>query len=87
MTKTNWLNCGDVIVTAFAEYRTGSEEAGYTKHKDILSKTVIYQDWDSFGKHIKDGMKLYKQLCRTYQSWPDGEVTVSITINESCVNL
>jgi hypothetical protein len=87
MTKTKWLQNGDVIVKAVSEYRIGSEDKGYTRHKDILSKTVMYKDWDNPEQHIKTGMKLYRQLCETYQEWPDGQVTVSITIKDDGVNI
>lgn len=87
MTKTNWVGHGDVIVTAFAEYRTGSEKDGYIKHKEILSKTVIYKDYDYPEKHMTDGLKIFTQLNDTYEYYPEGEVTISMKINEPCVNL
>jgi len=87
MTKTKWLQNGDVIVTAVSEYRIGGEEKGYTRQKDILSKTVMYKDWDNPEKHIKAGMKLYRQLCEIYQYHQDGSVTVSMTINDESVNI
>ena len=87
MAKTKWLQNGDVIVEAISEYRIGNEEKGYTRHKDILSKTIMYKDWDNPEKHIIAGMKLYRQLCEAYQEWPDGQVTVSITIRDDGVNI
>jgi len=87
MTKTRWTGNGDVVVTAFAEYRTGSEEKGYIKHKEILSKTVIYKDYDYPEKHMTDGLKIFTHLNDVYQYYPDGEVTISMEIKEPCVNL
>ena len=87
MTKTKWLQNGDVIVAAVSEYRIGNLEEGYTRHKDILSKTIICRDWDNPEQHIKAGMKLYRQLCQAYKYHPYGVVTVSMKIKEESVNI
>jgi len=89
MTKTKWLKNGDVIVEAICIYYQldKSKPKGYKLDKTMLSKTVIYQDWDNPEKHIKAGMKLYRQLCEMYQEWPDGQVTVSIVIQDEGVNV
>lgn len=87
MTKTKWLQNGDVIVTAVSVYRINSEQKGYPRHKDILSKTVIYKDSDNPEKHIIAGMKLYRQLCQAYQYHEHGVVTVSMKIKEESVNI
>jgi len=89
MTKTKWLKNGDVIVEATCIYYQvdKSKPKGYKLDKTMLSKTVIYQDFDNPEKHITAGMKLYRQLCETYQEWPDGQVTVSIVIQDEGVNL
>ena len=89
MSNNKWLNHGDVIVEAICIYYQidKAKPKGYKLDKTMLSRTVIYQDWDNPEKHINAGMKLYRQLCETYQEWPDGQVTVSITIKDEGVNV
>ena len=89
MSNNRWFKHGDVIVEATCIYYQidKAKPKGYKLDKTMLSRTVIYQDWDNPEKHIKAGMKLYRQLCEIYQYHQDGSVTVSMTINDESVNI
>tara|TARA_R110000868_G_scaffold144671_1_gene363972 strand:- start:1328 stop:1591 length:264 start_codon:yes stop_codon:yes gene_type:complete len=87
MAKAKWFDGGDVVVMAISEYSIGSVDKGYKHHKDILSKIVLFKDYENPDAHILSGMRLYHELCSTYQTWCDGSVTVSITIQDQTVNM
>jgi hypothetical protein len=89
MSNNKWLKHGDIIVEASCLYYhiDKSRPKGYKLDKTMLSRTVIYQDWENPEKHMRAGLKLYRQLREVYQEWPDGQVTVSITIKDEGVNV
>ena len=89
MSNNKWVQYGDIIVEASCLYYQidKTRPKGYKLEKNLLSKTVIYQDWENPEKHMRAGLKLYRQLREVYAEWQDGQVTVSITIKDEGVNV
>ena len=82
--KEKWFNDadGDVVITASTCYTTMKKD-----YVQIMSKTILYKDFENPEEHIEKGTQLYNNLIEAYHNWPDGEVTVSVTIREPFVNM
>jgi hypothetical protein len=58
------------------------------KEKNVLAFIGLYKDFDlEFEDQLIILTELRENLISAYMNWPDGEVTVKLTIKEECVNL
>ena len=58
------------------------------KDKNVLAFIGLYKDWDlEFEDQLALLVNLRENLISAYMNYPDGEVTVKLTIKEECVNL
>ena len=58
------------------------------KEKNVLAFIGLYKDFDlEFEDQLIILTEIRENLISAYMNWPDGEVTVKLTIKEECVNL
>ena len=58
------------------------------KDKNVLAFIGLYKDWElEFEDQLALLTNLRENLISAYMNWPDGEVTVKLTIKEEGVNL
>ena len=58
------------------------------KEKIVLAFIGLYRDFElEFEDQLTILTQLRENLMSAYLNWPDGEVTVKLTIKEECVNL
>jgi len=58
------------------------------KEKNVLAFIGLYRDYElEFEDQLNILTDLRENLISAYMNYPDGEVTVKLTIKEECVNL
>ena len=58
------------------------------KEKNVLAFIGLYRDYElEFEDQLTILTNLRENLISAYMNYPDGEVTVKLTIKEECVNL
>jgi len=67
---------------------TLSDKVVTKKEKNVLSFIGLYRDYElEFEDQLAILTNLRENLISAYMNWPDGDVTVKLTIKEECVNL
>jgi hypothetical protein len=64
-----------------------SDAKGAVKTDCVLARVVIDKDYSQPSKHIEEGLKVFKLFQAMYSDHEDGDVTVSLTVEDYCVNL
>jgi hypothetical protein len=79
-------NSGALIEAVSSFYiRSATKETVRTDY--VLARVVIAKDYSQPSKHIEEGLKIFKQFQDLYSNHEDGNVTVSLTVEDYCVNL
>ena len=79
-------NSGALIEAVSSFYiRSATKETVRTDY--VLARVVISKDYSQPSKHIEEGLKIFKQFQDLYSNHEDGDVTVSLTVEDYCVNL
>jgi hypothetical protein len=79
-------NSGALIEAISSSY-TKSEDKGALRTDCVLARVVIDKDYSQPSKHVDDGLKIFKLFQDMYSDHEDGDVTVSLTVEDYCVNL
>jgi hypothetical protein len=79
-------NSGALIEAISSSY-TKSEDKGALRTDCVLARVVIDKDYSQPSKHIEEGLKVFKLFQAMYSDHEDGDVTVSLTVEDYCVNL
>ena len=75
------------LIEAVSSYYIRSDAGGATKTDCVLARVVIDKDYSQPSKHIEEGLKVFKLFQDMYSDHEDGDVTVSLTVEDYCVNL
>ena len=79
-------NSGALIEAVSSFYiRSATKETVRTDY--VLARVVISKDYSQPSKYIEEGLKIFKQFQDLYSNHADGDVTVSLTVEDYCVNL
>jgi hypothetical protein len=79
-------NSGALIEAVSSFYiRSATKETVRTDY--VLARVVISKDYSQPSKYIEEGLKIFKQFQDLYSNHEDGNVTVSLTVEDYCVNL
>jgi hypothetical protein len=79
-------NSGALIEAVSSFYiRSATKETVRTDY--VLARVVITKDYSQPSKHIEEGLKIFKQFQDLYSNHEDGNVTVSLTVEDYCVNM
>jgi hypothetical protein len=79
-------NSGALIEAVSSFYiRSATKETVRTDY--VLARVVISKDYSQPSKHIEEGLKIFKQFQDLYSNHEDGNVTVSLTVEDYCVNM
>ena len=79
-------NSGALIEAVSSSYMR-SDAGGAVKTDCVLARVVIDKDYSQPSKHIEDGLKVFKLFQDMYSDHEDGDVTVSLTVEDYCINL
>jgi hypothetical protein len=79
-------NSGALIEAVSSSYMR-SDAKGAVKTDCVLARVVIDKDYSQPSKHIEEGLKVFKLFQAMYSDHEDGDVTVSLTVEDYCVNL
>lgn len=78
--------CGALIEVVSVSYlRSATVET--VKTEEVLARVVINKNYSQPDKHIEEGLKMFKLFQAMYSDYQDGDVTVSLTVEDYCVNL
>jgi len=80
-------NSGALIEAVSAYYVISDTQGVSVKTNCVLARVVIDKDYNQPSKHIEEGLKIFKQFQDLYSNHEDGDVTVSLTVEDYCVNL
>jgi len=58
----------------------------FSDEKRILGCFTTFRDYDDPDEHLKEMLKLRDSLLAAYAYYPDGDVTVELTIKDELVN-
>ena len=86
-TKRVYPECSGALIEAVSAYYIRSDTQGSVKTECVLARVVIDKDYNQPSKHIEEGLKIFKQFQDLYSNHEDGDVTVSLTVEDYCVNL
>ncbi len=86
-TKRVYAECSGALIEAVSTYYTRSDTKETVMTKCVLARVVIDKDYSQPSKHIKQGIKIFKLFQDLYSNHEDGDVTVSLTIEDYCVNM
>ena len=86
-TKRVYPECSGALIEAVSAYYIKSDSKGVIKTDCVLARVVIDKDYNQPSKHIEEGLKIFKQFQDLYSNHEDGDVTVSLTVEDYCVNL
>ena len=79
-------NSGALIEAVSSSYmRSATKDT--VKTDCVLARVVIDKDYSQPSKHIEEGLKIFKLFQDMYSDHEDGDVTVSLTVEDYCVNL
>ena len=78
---------GGAVIEVVSTYFTRSATKETVRTDCVLARVVIDKDYSQPSKHIEEGLKIFKQFQDLYSNHEDGDVTVSLTVEEYCVNL
>lgn len=80
-------NSGALIEAVSAYYVISDTQGVSVKTHCVLARVVIDKDYNQPSKHIEEGLKIFKQFQDLYSNHEDGDVTISLTVEDYCVNL
>ena len=86
-TKRVYAECSGALIEAVSSSYIRSDTQGSVKTDCVLARVVIDKDYSQPSKHIKQGLKVFELFQDMYSDHEDGDVTVSLTIEDSCVNM
>jgi hypothetical protein len=86
-TKRVYAECSGALIEAISTTYMRSATEDTVKTDCVLARVVIDKDYRQPSKHIDDGLKVFKFFQRMYSDYEDGDVTVSLTVEDCCVNL
>mgnify|MGYP001111715855 FL=1 len=86
-TKRVYPECSGALIEAISTTYMRSATKDTVKTDCVLARVVIDKDYSQPSKHIDDGLKVFKQFQDLYSNHEDGDVTVSLTVEDYCVNL
>ena len=86
-TKRVYAECSGALIEAVSSSYIRSDTQGAVKTDCVLARVVIDKDYSQPSKHIEEGLKIFKQFQDLYSNHADGDVTVSLTVEDYCVNL
>ena len=86
-TKRVYAENSGALIEAVSSYYIRSDAKGAVKTDCVLARVVIDKDYSQPSKHIEEGLKVFKLFQDMYSDHEDGDVTVSLTVEDYCVNL
>jgi hypothetical protein len=86
-TKRVYPENSGALIEAVSVYYIRSATKDTIKTECVLARVVIDKDYNQPSKHIEEGLKIFKQFQDLYSNHEDGDVTVSLTVEDYCVNL
>jgi hypothetical protein len=86
-TKRVYPENSGALIEAVSAYYIRSDTQGSVKTECVLARVVIDKDYNQPSKHIEEGLKIFKQFQDLYSNHEDGDVTISLTVEDYCVNL
>ena len=86
-TKRVYAECSGALIEAVSSSYIRSDTQGSVKTDCVLARVVIDKDYSQPSKHIEDGLKMFKLFQAMYSDYDCGDVTVSLTVEDYCVNL
>ena len=86
-TKRVYAECRGVLIEAVSSTYMRSATKDTVKTDCVLARVVIDKDYRQPSKHIEEGLKVFKLFQDMYSDHEDGDVTVSLTVEDYCVNL
>ena len=86
-TRRVYAECTGALIEAVSSSYMRSATKDTVKTDCVLARVVIDKDYSQPSKHIDDGLKVFKLFQDMYSDHEDGDVTVSLTVEDYCVNL
>ena len=86
-TRRVYAENSGALIEAISSSYTKSEDKGALRTDCVLARVVIDKDYSQPSKHIEEGLKIFKLFQDMYSDHEDGDVTVSLTVENYCVNL
>ena len=86
-TRRVYPECSGALIEAVSSSYMRSDAKGAVKTDCVLARVVIDKDYSQPSKHIEEGLKVFKLFKDMYSDHEDGDVTVSLTVEDYCVNL
>jgi len=86
-TRRVYAENSGALIEAISSSYTKSEDKGALRTDCVLARVVIDKDYSQPSKHIEEGLKVFKLFQDMYSDHEDGDVTVSLTVEDYCVNL
>ena len=86
-TKRVYPECSGALIEAISTTYMRAATEDTVKTDCVLARVVIDKDYRQPSKHIEDGLKVFKLFQDMYSDHEDGDVTVSLTVEDYCVNL
>jgi hypothetical protein len=75
------------LIEAVSSYYIRSDAVGAVRTDYVLARVVIDKDYSQPNKYIEEGLKVFKLFQDIYSDHENGDVTVSLTVEDYCVNL
>ena len=86
-TKRVYAECSGALIEAVSSSYIRSATEDTIKTDCVLARVVIDKDYSQPSKHIKQGLKIFELFQDMYSDHEDGDVTVSLTVEDYCVNM
>jgi len=86
-TKRVYAECRGALIEAVSSSYMRSDAKGAVKTDCVLARVVIDKDYNQPSKYIEEGLKIFKLFQDLYSDHEAGDVTVSLTVEDYCVNL
>ena len=85
--KRVYAECSGALIEAVSSSYVRSATKDTVKTDCVLARVVIDKDYNQPNKHIEEGLKIFKQFQDLYSNHEDGDVNISLTLEDYCVNL
>ena len=86
-TRRVYPECSGALIEAVSSSYMRAATEDTVKTDCVLARVVIDKDYSQPSKHIEEGLKIFKLFQDMYSDHEDGDVTVSLTVEDYCVNL
>ncbi len=86
-TRRVYPECRGALIEAVSSSYMRSDSKGVVKTDHVLARVVIDKDYSQPNKYIEEGLRVFKLFQDIYSDHEDGDVTVSLTVEDYCVNL